>query len=35
MNLDLSTELWMLGVIAFGIVFYGVGMRYAKFSEDE
>lgn len=35
MNDILSTELWMLGVIIFGIVFYSISMRYAKHSDDD
>lgn len=35
MNLDLSTELWMLGVIVFGVVFYGISIRYANYSDEE
>jgi hypothetical protein len=35
MNLDLSTQLWMLGVIALGVVFYGIAIRYSKHSNDE
>lgn len=35
MNLDLSTELWMLGVIVFGIIFYAIAMHYAKHSGDD
>ena len=35
MNMDLSTELWMGGIIVFGIVFYFIAMRYAQHSDDE
>ncbi|WP_438464448.1 hypothetical protein [Marinomonas sp. PE14-40] len=30
MSLDAGTELWMLGVIAFGVVFYLVSLYYSK-----
>lgn len=33
--LNSPTQLWMLGVIAFGIVFYGIAILYAKHSDDE
>lgn len=35
MNLDVSTELWMLGVIIFGVVFYAIAMRYANHYDDD
>ncbi len=38
MNVELSTQIWMGGVIAFGVLFYAISMRYAKHcdtSEDE
>ncbi len=35
MTLDSNTELWMLGVIGFGIVFYLVSLYYTKLAEDE
>lgn len=34
MNLDTGTELWMVGVITFGIVFYLVSLYYAKHFDD-
>lgn len=35
MALDLSTEIWMMGVIAFGVVFYVISLRYAKHSDED
>ena len=35
MTLDVSTELWMLGVIIFGVVFYGIALYYAKHTDDD
>ena len=33
MPLDLSTQLWMAGVIAFGVIFYFIALRYAQSTE--
>jgi hypothetical protein len=33
--MDLSTELWMGGILTFGIVFYFISMYYAQHSEDD
>lgn len=30
MSLDAGTEIWMLGVIGFGVVFYLVSLYYSK-----
>lgn len=35
MSIDLSTEIWMGGVIAFGIVFYFISMFYANHDEGD
>lgn len=35
MSLDLSTEIWMGGVLVFGVVFYFISMFYAEHSEDD
>ena len=35
MTTDLSTQLWMLGVVSFGITFYVFAMRYAKHCEEK
>ncbi len=35
MELDLFTELWMGGVIAFGVIFYLIAMRYAQHCEQD
>jgi len=35
MSIDLSTELWMGGVLIFGIVFYFISMYYAQHQDDE
>jgi len=35
MSIDLATELWMGGVLVFGIVFYFISMYYAKHIDDE
>jgi hypothetical protein len=36
MDVDTYTKIWMGGIIAFGLVFYAVAIRYAKHcSHDE
>lgn len=35
MSVELATEVWMGGVIAFGVVFYLFAMRYAKHCETQ
>lgn len=35
MSLDANTELWMLGVIGFGVVFYLVSLYYSKLAAKE
>ena len=35
MSLDAGTELWMLGVIGFGVVFYLVSLYYARLASNE
>lgn len=35
MNIDLSTELWMGGILTFGIVFYFISIYYAQHLDDD
>ncbi len=35
MSLDLSTEIWMMGVITFGVIFYVISLRYARHSSED
>jgi hypothetical protein len=34
MNLDIVTEWWMFGVIAFGVIFYFTSRYYAQHIDD-